>query len=63
MEQLKNVPQSLTLEAIASDENVTVGYSDGDIVIIDSVKMLADANVARVNTHLVALALEGRAQR
>ena len=62
MEQLKNVPQSLTLEAIASDENVTVGYSDGDIVIIDSVKMLADANVARVNTHLVALALEGRAQ-
>ena len=62
MEQLKNVPQSLTLEAIASDENVSVGYSDGDIVIIDNVKMLADPNVARVNTHLLAMALEGRAQ-
>ena len=62
MEQPKNNPQPLTLEAIASDENVSVGYSDGDIVIIDNVKMLADPNVARVNTHLLALALEGRAQ-
>ena len=54
--------EKLTLQKIATDEHVSVGYQDDDIVIIDNVKMLYAPPMAHVDMTLVVMPLEGKVQ-
>lgn len=54
--------EEITIQSIASDENVSVEYSDDDIVIIDNVRKLVDPPPTRMNMHLLVICIQGRAE-
>jgi AraC-like DNA-binding protein len=55
--QLSQIADNTSIEA-----DVTVGYSDEDIVLIDNVKLLAEPSPTRLQMNTVAFFLKGRAQ-
>lgn len=54
--------EEITLQSLASDENLKVGYSDKDIVIVDNVRNLVSPNVARMNMNMLVICTNGRAE-
>lgn len=58
---MKNMKE-ITIQSIAEDQNIDVGYSDDDIVIIDNVKTLMQTSLAMVNMNLITVGIEGKAQ-
>ena len=54
--------EEITLQSLASDENVKVGYSDKDSVIVDNVRNLVSLNVARMNMNMLVICTNGRAE-
>lgn len=50
----------ISLKDISSDIHVNVGYSDDDIVMIDSVQMLATPTKARLNMNAMVLITKGK---
>jgi AraC-like DNA-binding protein len=54
--------EDITLQTLTNNEAVHVGYSDNDIVIVDSIQQFAVVNEAHVSMCAVAICTNGRVQ-
>ena len=54
--------EEITLQTLTDNEDIQVGYSDKDIVIIDSIQKFAEISAAHVSMNAVAICTQGKAQ-
>ena len=54
--------EDITLRQLAESQDVSVGYSDDDIVIIDNVKTLVEPTMAHLKMNLLVICMAGKAQ-
>ena len=54
--------EEITFQALTSNEDIHVGYSDNDIVIIDSIQRFAEISAAHVTMSAIAICLNGKVQ-
>ena len=52
--------EEITFQALTSNEDIHVGYSDNDIVIIDSIQRFAEISAAHVTMSAIAICLNGK---
>ncbi len=52
----------MTIDVLASNQTIVVDYSDEDIIIIDSIKQLAEPSYTRIKMNMVAACKKGKAQ-
>ena len=54
--------EEITFQALTNNEDIHVGYSDSDIVIIDSIQKFAEISAAHVTMSAIAVCLNGKVQ-
>ncbi len=54
--------EEITLQTLTSNEGIQVGYSDNDIVIVDSIQKFAEVSAAHVSMNGVAICTQGKVQ-
>ena len=54
--------EEISLQTLTENEDIQVGYSDNDIVIVDSIQKFAEVNAARVSMNAIAICSQGRVQ-
>lgn len=54
--------EEITFQTLAQSEDVQIGYSDNDIVIIESIQMFTEISEAHVAMNAVIICLNGRVQ-
>ena len=54
--------EEITLQTLTSNEDLQIGYSDNDIVIVDSVQKFAEVSAAHVSMNAIAICTQGKVQ-
>lgn len=54
--------EEITIQTLTDNEDVQVGYSDNDIVIIDSIQKFAEISAAHVSMNTIAICTQGKIQ-
>lgn len=54
--------EEVTLQQLADNSDFRVGYSDDDIVIIDSIQKFTEASTTLVPMNVIAICIQGKAQ-
>ena len=54
--------EEITLQTLAHNDAITVGYSDNDIVIVDSIQQFAIVSEAHMQMSAIAICTSGRVQ-
>lgn len=54
--------EDITLQSLAENEDIQIGYSDGDIVIVDSIQKFAEVKSAHVAMNSVVICTRGKVQ-
>ena len=54
--------EEISLQTLTDNEDVQVGYSDNDIVIVDSIQKFAEYNAAHVSMNAIAICSQGKVQ-
>ena len=54
--------EEITLQSLTDNEDIQVGYSDNDIVIIDSIQKFAEISAAHVAMNAIAICTKGKVQ-
>lgn len=54
--------EEITLQTLTSNEDIQVGYSDDNIVIVDSIQKFAEISAAHVSMNAVAICTQGKTQ-
>ena len=54
--------EEITLQTLTDNEDIQVGYSDNDIVIIDSIQEFAEVSAARMSMNAIAICMQGKVQ-
>lgn len=54
--------EEITLQTLTDNEDIQVGYSDNDIVIIDSIQKFAEISAAHVSMNAIAICTQGKVQ-
>ena len=54
--------EEVTIQTLASNEDIQVGYSDNDIVVVDSIQQFEEVNTAHVAMNAVVICTNGRVQ-
>ena len=54
--------EEITLQMLTDSEDVQVGYSDNDIVVIDSIQKFAEISAAHVSMNAIAICSQGKVQ-
>jgi len=54
--------EKITLQSIAEIEEVNIGYSDKDIIIVDSIQKFAEINAAHIAMNVIMICTNGRIQ-
>lgn len=57
-----NYREEITLQSLAENQDIQIGYSDSDIVVVDSVQKFAEINAAHIAMNGIAICTEGRIQ-
>lgn len=52
----------ITLQSLTDNEDLQIGYSDSDIVIIDSIQKFAEIGAAQVSMNGIAICINGKTQ-
>lgn len=62
--QLKQIMQQeeISIQTLTDNEDIQVGYSDNDIVIIDNIQQFAEISAAHVSMNAIAICTQGKAQ-
>lgn len=56
------IKEQMTIKALSEKQMIVVNYSDDDIIIIDSIKQLAEPNPTRIRMNVVAVAKKGKVE-
>ena len=54
--------EEVTIQTLTDNEDISVGYSDNDIVIIDSIQKWAEISAAYVSMNTIAICTQGKIQ-
>ncbi|MBQ8988110.1 MAG: AraC family transcriptional regulator [Prevotella sp.] len=54
--------EEISLQTLAENEDINIGYSDNDIVIIDSIQKFAEISAAHVTMNGIAICTNGKVQ-
>jgi AraC-like DNA-binding protein len=54
--------EEISIQTLTDNENIQVGYSDNDIVIIDSIQKFAEISAAHVSMNAIAICIQGKVQ-
>lgn len=54
--------KEISLQTLTDNENIQVGYSDNDIVIVDSIQKIAEINAANMAMNAIAICTQGKVQ-
>lgn len=54
--------QEMTINSLANSQTIVVDYSDEDIIIVDSIRQLAEPSDTRIKMNMIAAARKGKAQ-
>jgi len=52
--------EEISLQTLTDNENIQVGYSDNDIVIVDNIQKFAEFNAAHVAMNAIAICTQGK---
>ena len=58
MKQLEEV----TFQTLADNEDIQIGYSDNDIVVVESIQQFTEVNTAHVAMNAVVICTNGKVQ-
>jgi len=56
------VQEEINVQSLTENKDIQVGYSDSDIVIIDSIQKFAEINTAHVSMHAIVICVKGKVQ-
>lgn len=54
--------EEISLQTLTDNEDIRVGYSDNDVVIIDSIQKYAEISAAHVSMNAIAICTQGKVQ-
>lgn len=54
--------EEINIQSLADRKDITIGYSDDDIVIVDSIQRFVEISAAHVSMNAIIFCLDGRAQ-
>ncbi|MBQ8656704.1 MAG: AraC family transcriptional regulator [Prevotella sp.] len=54
--------EEITLQTLTDSEDINIGYSDNDIVVVDSIQQFTEINAAHVSMSAIAICTCGRVQ-
>ena len=54
--------EEISLQSLTDNEDIQIGYSDNDIVIIDSIQKFAEISAAHVSMNAIAICTQGKVQ-
>ena len=54
--------EEITFQTLADNEDILIGYSDNDIVVVDSIQQFAEINTALVSMTAVVICTSGKVQ-
>ena len=54
--------EEITLQTLADNEDIQIGYSDNDIVVVDSIQQFTEVNTARVAMNAIVICTNGKVQ-
>ena len=54
--------EEITLQTLTDNKDIQVGYSDNDLVIIDSIQKFAEINTAHVSMNAIVICTQGKVQ-
>ena len=53
--------EEVTFQTLANNEDIQIGYSDNDIVVVDSIQQFTEVNTAHVAMNAVVICTNGKA--
>ena len=56
------VQEEISLQTLTDNEDINIGYSDNDIVVVDSIQQFAEVSAAHVSMSAIAFCTCGRVQ-
>jgi len=59
---IKMRQEEISFQTLTDNEDIQVGYSDNDIVIVDSIQKFAEFSAAHVSMNAIAICSQGRVQ-
>ena len=54
--------EEVTFQTLANNEDIQIGYSDNDIVVVDSIQQFTEINTAHVAMNAVVICTDGKVQ-
>lgn len=54
--------EEISFQTLTDNEDIQIGYSDNDIVIIDSIQKFAETSAAHVSMNAIAICTQGKVQ-
>ena len=54
--------EEVTFQTLANNEDIQIGYSDNDIVVVDSIQQFTEINTAHVAMNAVVICTNGKVQ-
>ena len=54
--------EEITLQTLADNEDIQIGYSDNDIVVVDSIQQFTETRTAHVSMNTIVICTSGRVQ-
>ena len=54
--------KEISLQTLTANEDIQVGYSDSDIVIVDSIQKFAEVSAAHISMNAIAICSQGKVQ-
>lgn len=54
--------EEVTIQTLADNEDIQIGYSDNDIVVVDSIQQFTEVNTAHVSMNAIVICTSGKVQ-
>lgn len=54
--------EEITLQTLTANEDIQIGYSDNDIVVVDSIQKFAEISAAHISMNAIAICSQGKVQ-
>ena len=54
--------EEITFQTLADNEDIQIGYSDNDIMVVDSIQQFAKVSAAHVSMNAIVICTEGKVQ-
>lgn len=56
------VQEDITIQSLAENKDIQIGYSDNDIIVVDSIQRFAEINAAHISMNALVICTNGKVQ-